>query len=672
MTYNSAYTGPQIDKAARLASIIFVDLPAMLADARDYTAHTAGDVFWAAAEGFRYRVAASDATDHHLTTAGGVKVYVLPGDNGWYNFKAFNPAADGTTDDYDALITAIEAVSIAGAASWQLGGPTLVIPEDTYKINTTVNLKRYIRIIGNASGGPNAMGPILLFAADTTGFIFNRANTFGTGLETPSTTGPEHALIEGIRIHSAGGTDTSKHGVWMRAAEFLRSCEIKGFPGNGIHIVATARAGNWAKTYANLAAMEADTTGYGPGVNFAVDEIVYVTADTQFYRVIDSTVTVFDVKNVAGVLFEAVEAASIGGAEGNANLWYLDKVGSTNNGLNGLYVQGADTNAGVCIMGHFVGNGRWGIFDRSFLGNTYIGCHCASNGQATNGDNTSAQSSVVWYGGNRYAAVPAPLLGTTEDTRLQQLVHTVPGTNPLVWEDRGPSQQFPGSPEWQPDQPLGTYFPGGHYYMRGAVARNILLGCYGESDGAGSAFMGPTMVLGGLISQIIAGSGGMLTAGNGGDFQATSYKYANVVNKMEVESLTIGEPNVNALFRWSSSEHGSSTNQFRFKRIGKDWYVDYANLSANRVLRITGPQTTEQMGTGAAVVTTMAFPHFGLGVGTNTRRMTHGYTAAPTTGAWARGDIVWNRDPAAAGYAGWICVTAGTPGTWKRFGAIEA
>jgi hypothetical protein len=46
--------------------------------------------------------------------------------------------------------------------------------------------------------------------------------------------------------------------------------------------------------------------------------------------------------------------------------------------------------------------------------------------------------------------------------------------------------------------------------------------------------------------------------------------------------------------------------------------------------------------------------------------------AAPGAGTWAVGDIVWNTTPAATDYMGWVCVTAGTPGTWKGFGAIEA
>lgn len=47
-------------------------------------------------------------------------------------------------------------------------------------------------------------------------------------------------------------------------------------------------------------------------------------------------------------------------------------------------------------------------------------------------------------------------------------------------------------------------------------------------------------------------------------------------------------------------------------------------------------------------------------------------TAAPTTGAHVVGERVWNTAPAAGGTLGWICVTAGTPGTWKTFGTISA
>ena len=51
---------------------------------------------------------------------------------------------------------------------------------------------------------------------------------------------------------------------------------------------------------------------------------------------------------------------------------------------------------------------------------------------------------------------------------------------------------------------------------------------------------------------------------------------------------------------------------------------------------------------------------------------TVGYSsAAPTTGTFRQGDIFFNTGAASAGYAGWICTVAGTPGTWNTFGVIS-
>lgn len=44
--------------------------------------------------------------------------------------------------------------------------------------------------------------------------------------------------------------------------------------------------------------------------------------------------------------------------------------------------------------------------------------------------------------------------------------------------------------------------------------------------------------------------------------------------------------------------------------------------------------------------------------------------SAPASGTYRVGDIVWDEAPAAGGTVGWICTTAGTPGTWKAFGSI--
>lgn len=45
--------------------------------------------------------------------------------------------------------------------------------------------------------------------------------------------------------------------------------------------------------------------------------------------------------------------------------------------------------------------------------------------------------------------------------------------------------------------------------------------------------------------------------------------------------------------------------------------------------------------------------------------------AAPVVGTWALGDIVLNATPVSGGTWAWICIVAGTPGTWKSIGAIN-
>lgn len=46
-------------------------------------------------------------------------------------------------------------------------------------------------------------------------------------------------------------------------------------------------------------------------------------------------------------------------------------------------------------------------------------------------------------------------------------------------------------------------------------------------------------------------------------------------------------------------------------------------------------------------------------------------TAAPITGTWQQGCVVYNTAPTSGGYVGWVCTNGGAPGTWKTFGAIS-
>jgi hypothetical protein len=67
-------------------------------------------------------------------------------------------------------------------------------------------------------------------------------------------------------------------------------------------------------------------------------------------------------------------------AASNANTFYLNKLYIYENALDGVYCTGGDSNAGIGIAIDMTSNGGWGLYDNSFLGNTWIACHTAFNG----------------------------------------------------------------------------------------------------------------------------------------------------------------------------------------------------------------------------------------------------------------------------------------------------
>jgi hypothetical protein len=66
----------------------------------------AGDIIRTRRRGYSYIVAASGASDQDVTTAGGVKLYVLPGANG-FDIRAFGAKGDGVTNDTAPILKAL-------------------------------------------------------------------------------------------------------------------------------------------------------------------------------------------------------------------------------------------------------------------------------------------------------------------------------------------------------------------------------------------------------------------------------------------------------------------------------------------------------------------------------------------------------------------------------------
>jgi len=202
-------------------------------------------------------------------------------------------------DCYDAIVKAITA-AITGSGAYYRTSPSVYFPPGKYKVSQTITLTNQVRMWGDGSGLGYAICPQLMFTTPGgTGF---HASPYHIG------TAANGAILEGLQITGTTGTADALggHGVLMRAPIQIRNCQINGFLGNNIRIVADSGAG--------------------------------------------------------------------GLSLGNANGWSLRDITIWGSGSDAVFVQGGDANAGTAINVNIASAGGCGIYDASFLGNTWIGC----------------------------------------------------------------------------------------------------------------------------------------------------------------------------------------------------------------------------------------------------------------------------------------------------------
>jgi hypothetical protein len=103
---------------------------------------------------------------------------------------------------------------------------------------------------------------------------------------------------------------------------------------------------------------------------------------------------------------------------------------------------------------------------------------------------------------------------------------------------------------------------------------------------------------------------------------------------------------------------------------GGPWYVILMPTSTGEYTYYLGA-IGALVGVAAPMGTGTPATSFENGLQLTGKRMEY-RAAAPTSGNWQPGDIVFNASPTAGGSVGWVCTGAGAPGTWKTFGAISS
>lgn len=170
-------------------------------------------------DGHSYEVAASDATDHDLITAGGVKLYVLPGARGW---------------DIAAFASTVTSASIKRAlekAFNALGGSVVASP-GRYFLDTLVD-----------AAWPSTGGFVRMVTIDFEGAVFEvpASNTTG-GFKITTQNNFQQMRIRNVEIQSAAPIG------------------VDGDPTNGIgfHVYSALRPGHpgWGQTASKQVTLE--------------------------------------------------------------------------------------------------------------------------------------------------------------------------------------------------------------------------------------------------------------------------------------------------------------------------------------------------------------------------------------------------------------------------------
>lgn len=494
-----------------------------------------------------------------------ISKYWRSGDSDWL------PALWRAQDDWDD-----------GLATPALSrGFTLLFEPMVYDFSDTIVLIRGMSLVGSG-GGFYSNGTIFRFPAGKHGILIcensgggPRPEALGTPPARPRPAAPPGALserpprdgfgsiIERISLVSPGwnAPGPRAHGIVMHNRAVLRDMYVDGFTGDGVHIVADVH-----------------------GIEDDDGSVIHPS---------------------------------------NASAWQISNSTVANCGRHGLYVSGPDANAGCAIALDLRNNQGWGVQDRSFLGNTYLGCLAHNNAGGSYCAPQIIGSSAFL---NCYAEGDQPQAQVSR-------VHFVLGG---VFDVRPPPGETVGPAMLSAEGGAGIAMPqGGRAFGLPATAADPERQRVGLNLGSAEA---PNIAL--SLERLPQ--------------QAAEPPYRLVYG------LTPGSLPPAQAPGWWDMNYGAnpSASPFRLSTEKADARYGPGQFWMPRGYFIGNPAEG-----AVSVIRTVA----GTGIP----------TAAPDAGGtWRRGDRVLNSepDPIAMPWAGWICVEDPQPGDevgrWRPFGAL--
>lgn len=212
----------------------------LLASTLTYTFFAVDDYVRVVEGGFVYKVAASGASDQHVTTAGGIKLYILPDEAGIISFAATGAVSDGA--DHTTQWAA------ARAAATRSGAGEIRFPAGTFRISyasgPTTNLSANLKVSGAAS-----LTIIKPVSADHRAIF---------GCDSGSSTSYVRGIhLSGLTFQGSETTPTfseQKHLISLNGAEdaIIENCSFIGWRGDAIYLGSSDTGGSTIRRNRNI------------------------------------------------------------------------------------------------------------------------------------------------------------------------------------------------------------------------------------------------------------------------------------------------------------------------------------------------------------------------------------------------------------------------------------
>ena len=207
----------------------FNTVAALLADTfQTYANTTVGEYFNTRKEGFAYRVASSGVTDHHVITAGGVKLYVVTAQGGGLDPRALGALANGTANDapfVEKAFTISKSVSLADSldVTYRLAS-VIGLPDQTLYAAQMMQLVGFgakVVLDGVAAGDDIFTSAAAKLApASTLDLYTGKFNVIGINFTQSSAS----VLINGDRLYNV----IVQHNSFSNVTSIVRSFRAKG------------------------------------------------------------------------------------------------------------------------------------------------------------------------------------------------------------------------------------------------------------------------------------------------------------------------------------------------------------------------------------------------------------------------------------------------------------